>query len=150
MPKPRAARPIAECLDADASMARLAAHARRLLMLQRCLESASPPALAKHCRIANYKLGIIVIHANNSAVASKIRQLTASLGCEFVKTGIEVTEIRVRVQPQDGYFATRPSPNGNSISEGAKSALTSLSERLPSNSPLKSSLDRMIRRSRGT
>jgi hypothetical protein len=129
-------------------MARLAAHARRLLMLQRCLESASPPALAKHCRVANYKLGTIVIHANNSAVATKIRQLAESLGREFVKSGVEVTEIRVRVQPQEGYFAKRPSPNNNTISENAKSALTSLSDRLPADSPLKASLQRMVRRSR--
>jgi hypothetical protein len=129
-------------------MARLAAHARRLLMLQHCLESASPPVLAKHCRIANYKLGTIVIHADNSAVASKIRQLSTTLASEFVKTGIEVTEIKVRVQPQEGYFATRPSPQGNTISAGTMSALTTLANSLPNDSPLKSSLDRMVRRSR--
>jgi hypothetical protein len=131
-------------------MARLAAHAKRLLILQRCLESAAPPALAKHCRIANYKLGTIIIHADNSAVASKIRQLFATLGHEFVKTGIEVTEIRVRVQPQEGYIAQRPSPNSNTISKGAMSALTTLADGLPNDSPLKSSLDRMVRRSRGS
>jgi hypothetical protein len=148
MPKPREARPIAQCLDADASMARLAAHAKRLLTLQRSLESALPAALSRHCRIANYKLGLIVIHANNSAVATKARQHTATLVREFSNTGIEVTEIKVRVQPRESDAPNRPSSGGNTLSENSKSALTSLADRLPEGSSLKASLIRMVRRSR--
>jgi len=129
-------------------MARFAAHAKRLLALQRCLCSASPPGIAKLCRVANYRLGTIVIHAENGAVATKLRQLSARLGHEFEKSGVEVTEIRVRVQAQDGGRDRGASPIGNSLSAKSKSALTSLQTSLPESSPLRAPLEKLIRRSR--
>ncbi len=129
-------------------MTRLAAHARRLLTLQRCLESAAPAALARHCRVANYKLGVVVIHADNGAVATKLRQVAASLGDEFRKRGPQVTEIRVRVQPRMGYGESMPSPIGNTISQRSKHRISALADDLPGDSPLKSALQRLVRRSR--
>jgi hypothetical protein len=148
MAKPLAARPLAQCLDADPAMGRLSAHAKRLLALQRSLESAAPTALARNCRIANFKLGVVVIHADNGAVATKLRQIAASLGDEFRKSGSQVTEIRVKVQPRAGHSSTPASAVDNRISEPSKRKLATLAGRLPGDSPLRAALQRLVQRSR--
>jgi len=129
-------------------MARLSSHARRLLKLQRSLELAVPGALARSCRIANFKLGIVVIHTDNGAVAAKLRQLATRLGDEFRKGGAEVTEIRVRVQPRPAGPAAAPSPGSNRLGVAAKQRLAYLADGLGDASPLKSALRRLIERSR--
>jgi hypothetical protein len=144
--KTKSARPLAECLDADTTMARLASHTKRLLSLQRCLEVATPAALVRTCRVANYKLGVVFIHADNGAVATKLRQVATSLGDEFRKRGVEVNEIRVKVQPQEANPSLPRRSTGYSISVRAKQGLTSLSERLSGTSPLKEALQRLIER----
>ena len=148
MPRNRAARPLTECLEADAAMMRLATQAKRLLQLQRCFESASPPALSRHCRVANYKLGTVVIHADNGAVAAKIRQLTASLANEFCQCGLEVTEIRVKVQPRGSDHLNLSSPTSNSLTCNTKRALATLRDNLPKDSALEAALKRLIENSR--
>jgi hypothetical protein len=144
MSKTKAARPLAECLDADASMARLASHTKRLLNLQRCLEAAAPAALVRTCRVANYKLGVVFINADNGAVATKQRQVADGLGDEFRKRGTEVNEIRVKVQPRAGNPQPSDRKVGYGISGQSKRGLTSLTDRLPEDSPLKKSLRRLI------
>src|SRR5450759_612084 len=94
-----ASRNIADFLNADSKLARLSAHAGRLLKLQRIFERAAPAALAQHGRVANMKLGKVVIHAANSAIAAKIRQLTPRLTESFRQSGVDVNEIQVKVQP---------------------------------------------------
>lgn len=148
MPKKRSARLLTDCLDADPSMARLTTHARRLLNLQRSLDAAAPAALARSCRVANFKLGVVFIHADNGAVAAKLRQITARLGDEFRKRGAEVTEIRVKVQPATGNNPTRLSVSSYTVSVAAKRGLTSLADRLPEESPLRQALKRLVGRSR--
>jgi hypothetical protein len=148
MSKTKSARPLAECLAADAAMARLTSHTKRLLSLQRCLEAAAPAALVRTCRVANYKFGVVFIHADNGAVATKLRQVATSLGDEFRKRGNEVNEIRVKVQPQTANPSVPQRIVGYSISYQAKQGLTLLSERLSGTSPLKDALRRLIDRAK--
>ena len=148
MSKTKSARPLAECLDADAAMARLTSHTKRLLSLQRCLEAAAPAALVRTCRVANYKFGVVFIHAENGAVATKLRQVATSLGDEFRKRGVEVSEIRVKVQPQAVNSSLPRRAVGYSISYQAKRGLTLLSDRLSETSPLKEALGRLIERAK--
>lgn len=142
------ARTLDDCLNADAAMARLAAHAGRLLKLQQIIEATVPSALAKFCRVANYKLGVVVIHADNAAVAAKLRQMAPSLGDELRSSGTEVTEIRIKVQPREAAPKPSPSIYLAGLSTQAKRGLTKLSAELPEGSTLKAALERLVNRSK--
>jgi len=83
------ARSLQEHLTSGDSMARLAAHAQRLLQFQRRLEVALPEALRPHARVANFRLGKLFIHAANGAVAAKVRQLGTASRQRFIEQGGE-------------------------------------------------------------
>ena len=138
------ARSLDDCLNADAALARLTEHAGHLLKLQRIIDATIPTALRRSCRVANYRLGVVFIHADNGAVAAKLRQLAPSLCDELRTSGREITEIRVKVQPRD----TDPAPPiGQAIPQlglKTKRGLTQLAMSLPGDSPLKASLERLL------
>jgi len=139
------ARSLDDCLNADAALARLTAHAWHLLKLQRIIDTTIPTALKRACRIANYRLGIVFIHADNGAVAAKLRQLAPSLCDELRSSGGEITEIRIKVQPRE---VADPVVQGKSVPQlgsRTKQGLTNLSLSLPGDSPLKASLERLLR-----
>ena len=143
-----ASRNISDLLDSDRNLARLSAHAGRLLKLQRIFERAAPAALAQHGRVANMKLGKVVIHAANSAIAAKIRQLTPRLTETFRQSGVDVNEIVVKVQPGAARNPEERSKSLADIGIKAKQGLTSLAEKLPQDSPLKAALERFTHRAR--
>ncbi len=142
------ARTLTDCLTADETMARLAAHAGRLASLQRIIETTIPSALAQSCRIANYKLGVVIIHADNGAVATKLRQIAPSLRDDLLTSGSEITEIRVKVQPRDSLPSPSPRTSVAVLSEQTKQGLTSLSAKLPEGSSLKDALGRLVSRAK--
>ena len=139
-------RSLTDCLNADAGMARLSAQAGRLLKLQRLYERAIPAALARHGRVANVKSGNIIIHAQNGAVAAKIRQLAPRLAEVFRQEGVDLNEILVRVQPSTLVSEAVNTRIRSSIGEEAKQGLTSLAQKLPQDSPLRKALDRFVER----
>lgn len=112
--------------------------AQRLMELRRIAAGALPGNLLRSCSIANYKQGKVVIFAENSAVAAKLKLLAPTLRDHFVKSAIEVTGIDVEVQP------TNPPPEAPAkhthLSPGAAQALSELAEQLP-DSKLKSSIN---------
>ena len=139
------ARSLEDCLNADAALARLTEHAAHLLKLQRIIDATIPTALKRACRVANYRLGVVFIHTDNGAVAAKLRQLAPSLCDELRSSGREITEIRVKVQPREC-----PPPRINTESVPAlglrsKQGLTDLANGLPEDSPLRASLERLLR-----
>jgi len=142
----RQARSLEDCLMADAGLARFSSHARRLLELQHRFRSATP--LAKSARVANLKFGRVVIHANNGAVATKIRQLAPRLVDIFHTAGVEVTGIEIRVQPIPGNPPQPPERPARAIGFQQKQGLTSLASGLPDDSPLKSALLRLAKHAR--
>ena len=139
------ARSLQELLASGDSMARLSAHAQRLLQFQRLLEAALPEALRPHARVANFRLGKLFIHAANSAVAAKIRQLGPRLASELSNREAKLTQIEVRVQARNPSPSRpphkKPSPPGFKQKQG----LTELAHRLPDESPLKDALERLLR-----
>jgi hypothetical protein len=144
------ARTVNECLNADEAMARLAAHAGRLLKLQRIIETTIPTALALSCRVANYKLGVVIIHADNGAVATKLRQIAPRLSDELRSSGSEITEIQIKVQPRDVAPTPSPGISNAGLSDQAKQGLTALSTKLPEGSSLKGALERLINRTKSS
>lgn len=150
MPPPRVPRGRARSLDdylsADASLARLSGHARRLLQFQRLFEAVTP--LARQSRIANVRLGKIVIHANNGTVATKLRQLEPRLVAVFRNEATEVTGLDIRLQPRtETRDRIRKEPTAG-IGIRQKQALASLADGLPEGSSLKEALQRLVNRSR--
>ncbi|HZX32578.1 MAG TPA: DUF721 domain-containing protein [Rhodocyclaceae bacterium] len=91
---------IATFLDDSDSTARVMAHGRLLLKLSRRFEAVAPAGLAPAARVANFKSGKIVIHADNGAVATKIRQMSQRLCDELSKGGPECNVMEVKVQPR--------------------------------------------------
>jgi hypothetical protein len=147
-PKPtrlRFARSVEDCLMADTELARLSGHARRLLGLQRTFESATP--LARQSRVANYKLGRIVIYAANGAVAAKLRQMEPRLAALFRSAATEVTGIDIRVQPGSDNRPLPARKAATGIGNQQKQALTSLANGLPDDSVLRTALTKLIERS---
>jgi hypothetical protein len=137
------ARSLANLMEADSALAGLTAHAGRLLRLQRAYENAVPLALARYGRVANLKLGKVVIHAENGAVAAKIRQLATRLTDVFSQCGVQVSEIQVKVQPDQtrdpnsGHFV------GATMDDEAKEGISRLADDLPEDSPLSIALRRL-------
>lgn len=137
------ARTLDDCLNADDAMARLAAHAKRLQKLQSLFAAAVPLSLAKVCRVANFKAGALIVHAENGAVAAKLRQLAPSLTTEFRLKTQEVTEIRIKVQPLDIAVQHKPAPQVVPIGDGSRAGLAHLADTLP-DGPLRDSLRRFV------
>lgn len=139
------ARTLDDCLNADEAMARLAAHAGRLLKLQRLFEEFVPVALARTSRIANVKAGVIFIHAENGAVATKLRQIAPSLNDEFRSRGEQVTEIRIKVQPLDAALQHKPAAQAAVLGDASRASIARLAGSLP-DGPLREALGRFIAR----
>jgi len=140
----RQARSLEDCLKADAGLARFSNHAARLTRLQRYFESVTP--LARQSRVANLKLGRILIYAATNAVAAKLRQIEPRLVRVFQAEAAEVTGIEIRVQPGRQNRPTPMPARAGIIGAQQKQGLTSLADRLPSESPLKAALRRLVGR----
>ena len=85
-------------LEATDGAGKVLAHARLLIKLANLYQKIAPAHLSQASTLANYKSGIIVIHATNGAVAAKLRQLAPSLSDGFSKRGIECNGVQVKVQ----------------------------------------------------
>ena len=142
-----AARPLDAFLNTTGGLARVAAHAGRLLKLQRAFSEIAPPYLAAACRVANFKPGKVVIHADSGAVAARLRQMLPRLADEFCKKGCEVTEIEVKVQPGHAALQHSPPRPARNVGARAKSDLAALAAALPADSLLRASVERLMQES---
>jgi hypothetical protein len=131
-------------LAADDGAGKLMAHARLLTRLAKVFAEVAPTHLGKLGCVANYRSGLIIIHAANGAVAAKLRQLAPSLANEFCVRGYECTGVTVKVQApeiqrQSTTSAVRP------LGAGARRELAGLRERLPP-CPLREALGVLLER----
>lgn len=143
-----AARSLDAYLNSAGDLARLSAHAGRLVKLQRVFEQIAPAYLTASSHVANLKLGKVVIHADSGAVAAKLRQMLPSLVDEFSLKGAEITEIQVKVQPSGVALQHKKRVVAASVGSSAKTGLSRLAEELPAGSPLKEAVERLVKRSR--
>lgn len=134
---------VTSLLESEAHVARLTAHAGRLLQLQRQLELALPRQLTKLVRVANYRLGKLVIHAANGAVAAKVRQIVPGLVEKYRQNGAEVNEIEIKVQPENPSPLKVAEKRPTFIGDKAKRGLTDLAASLPPDAPLRQALERL-------
>jgi hypothetical protein len=144
-----AARSLNAYLNSAGDLSRLSAHAGRLVKLQRIFEKIAPDYLAASSRVANFKSGKVVIHADSGAVAAKLRQILPSLTDKLLLEGAEVTEIQVKVQPADITIQPKNRRDTRApVSVDVKTGLQALADNLPDDAPLKNSLKQLVDRSR--
>jgi len=118
--------------------------ASRLAALQQVYRMAIQEELAKRSRVADERSGTLVVAAQTSAVAAKLRQLLPRIVAEFVKWDPEVTAIRVEVQVS-GERQTIERERRAGIPPRALESFTQLRDRLP-DSPLRDALSRLVER----
>ena len=123
----------------------LLAHARLLLRLAHLYEQIAPAHLRQASKIANYKAGLIVIHATNSAVATKLRHLATTLAEGFSQRGIECNGVQVKVQAPETPAQSRTSTLRPLTAESSR-ALKELRDALPE-SALREAVSALIDRS---
>lgn len=81
-----------------ATLGPLAAKAADLIELRRLFRSNVPPGLAQASQVANFREGVIIVMAENSAIAAKLKQLTPRLATLFQEKGWQINAIKVQVQ----------------------------------------------------
>ena len=135
-------------LNSDAAIGRVMAHARLLQKLSRRFEAIAPMGLRHSARVANVRSGKVVIHADNGAVAAKIRQMSQRLCDELRKGGVECMELEVKVQPRQSAYPTTTSTQ-KPLSGKAFGTLQATAENLPAG-PLRAALDHLLQRAART
>lgn len=134
-------------LGSGDALARLQEHAARLRRLQGALEAALPPYMVEQCQVANLKDGELVITARNGATAVRLKQMLPSVLTQFAQAGQAVSNIKVKVGTPEQVEWRRPPPERH-ISANAKAGLADFAASLPADSPLRESLERLVRRGR--
>ena len=135
-------------LDSAAAIAGLLPQAERLIELRCIYSKLLPQQLLRSSSIVNYKQQTIVIFAENNAVAAKLRLLSPRLVNDFSKFGVEVTGIRVEVQPVREHLGAT-TPKRARLSRAGAESLETLANQLP-DSKLKQALAQMAARDRST
>ncbi len=132
-------------LDAADGAGNVLSHARLLLRLANLYQEIAPAHLRQASTLANYKSGIIVIHATNGAVAAKLRQLATTLAEGFSKRGIECSGVQIKVQASEIPTQSRGSMP-NPLSAQTSRSLEELRDSLPE-SDLRHAVETLIKRS---
>jgi hypothetical protein len=117
-------------LDSATGIAALLPQAERLIELRRIYMQIMPQQLLRSSSIVNYKQDIVVIFAENNAIAAKIRLLSPRLVNDFSKRGVQVTRIRLEVQPRQTQPELQTSKHARLSPAGAES-LGALAKGLP-------------------
>jgi hypothetical protein len=80
------------------SLASLADRAGLLIEMRILFREATPAGIAQFCQVANFRNGVVVIAAQNSAAAAKMKQLAPRLMTLYLAKGWQVNAIQVQVQ----------------------------------------------------
>lgn len=134
-------------LEAADGAGKVMAHARLLLKLTHLYREIAPAHLGQASSLANYKSGIIVIHAGSGAVAAKLRQLAPTLADGFSKRGIECSGVQVKVQAPKIVAQSRTF-TANPLSERTGRELENLRDSLPQSSLREALASLLIRAAR--
>jgi len=80
------------------SLESLAGRALDLIALRRLYRENMPAGLSQASELLNFRNGTVVVSADHSAAAAKIKQLTPRLTALFLEKGWQVSAIQVQVQ----------------------------------------------------
>ena len=131
-------------IGATPELAALADQAARLSRLQEIYARTVPDYLGNASRVANLKLETLVIHADNAAVAAKLKQIEPRLRAEFAKTAWPISGLQFKVLPPRPEAPVPVSDRDAHLSDDARHSLASLSESLEPDSPVRAALKRLL------
>jgi len=117
-------------LDSATGISALLPHAERLIELRRIYQEIMPQQLLRSSTIVNYKQENLVIFAENNAIAAKIKLLSPRLVSDFSRRGLQVTGIRLEVQPRQ-IPPEEPMEKHARLSSAGAESLQDLAKRLP-------------------
>ena len=135
-------------LEAADGAGKVLAHARLLVKLARLYQEIVPAHLGQASGLANYKSGIIVIHAASGAIAAKLRQMAPTLADGFSIRGVECNGVQIKVQARKTDAQSMASTL-KPLTPRASHSLESLRDALPT-SPLRAALETLLARSART
>ena len=135
-------------LDAADGAGKVLAHARLLMKLTHLYQEIAPTHLGQASHLANYKSGIIVIHAASGAIAAKLRQMAPTLADGFSIRGVECNGVQIKVQARK-ISAQSTASTKKPLTPRTSHTLESLRDTLP-NSPLRTALETLLSRSART
>jgi hypothetical protein len=139
------AKQVGELLDASPGIDRLTSHAATLLALRQILAGALPEPLRRSCAIANYKQGKVVVLVESAAAAARIRLLQPSLVELLGQRGLQVTGLRVDVQPDLRRRTQLTEEKSLLLSAAAAKALARTARTIPAGA-LREALESLARR----
>lgn len=130
-------------LSADSGASKVLAHAELLLRLSRRYETLVPAGLGHVSRVANYKSGTVIIHADNGSAAAKLGQMRETLCQRLAKDFPECKCMEIKVQPRKIPYQSIPS-KPLSLSDSAKTSLIETTRALPAASSLRNALEKLL------
>lgn len=125
--------------------------AQQLYANQSIFTKLVPAQLAQHCNLGRISNGRLIIMAENSAIASKLKHISPSLLLKLQKLGWEVTAIQILVQAHSMSRNTKPLANKGinqkkiKLSQTGKDCLNQLAATL-SDSELRNAIQSFIRK----
>jgi hypothetical protein len=141
------AKRIGQYLDATSGLGRLTSQAACLLAIRQVFAGALPAPVRQSCAIANYKQGKVIVLAESSAVAARLRILAPSLVALLGERGLNVTGLKIEVQPDARPRVQVTEKKNLLLSAAAASALERAARQL-SDGELKRVVGALARRGR--
>ncbi len=132
-------------LNSSDDLKAISVRLKRVALLQQIYVDTVSRELAGRSRVADERADAVVIMADTSAVAAKLRQLAPRIVAEIVKREPERTGIRLDVQLSPAN--PLPAGSGHTLPESALDGLANLRDSLP-DSELRAALRRMVARHR--
>ncbi len=132
-------------IASNQELSQLSGKVRQLHALQLLYEKVSPPSLLRASHVIQMEQNILILGADNSAIAAKLRQMTLELIRQLKLLNCEVTAIQVRVQVT--LPPSIPVRHAALVTEHGQKELNQLAESL-NDSPLKNALQRLINSSK--
>jgi hypothetical protein len=87
-----------DLLDSTSALKALTARVRRLRELQSLYVRTAPRELASSSRVKGCRAGMLLVFADNPAVAAKLKQLAPRLLAAIRENEAEINQIRIEVQ----------------------------------------------------
>lgn len=132
---------ITSLLGASGELKAIAARARRVNEWQRRYVRTVPAGLARSSRVAGVRNGVLIVHADNAAVAAKLKQMATRLAAAVTDGSEPVSEVRVLVQPE--AQRTPQSKGGKGLPDSAVEHFSRLGATMP-DTPLKAAVAALI------
>ncbi len=141
------AKAISEWLAVRGEADTLVSRARRLILLEKLYANCVPEGLSRGSSVTNLREGILILRAQNGAIATKLRQIAPSLLDKLKAWNQDLIQIQVVVQAQGSAIPAKPPAKTGLATQGVHE-FEALGNSLP-DSELKTAVARLVARQKG-